>query len=42
MINPGVAAPISTWCAVFAEYPTSVPSWNTGTTTAMSGEWLEP
>ena len=42
MIRPGVAAPMSRWCAVLAEKPTKIPSWKTGTTTAMSGEWLEP
>ena len=36
--RPGVAAPISTWCAVFAAKPTSSFSKNTGITTAMSGE----
>ena len=42
MMRPGVAAPMSTWCAVLAENPTSSPSWNTGITMAMSGEWLAP
>ena len=42
MMSPGVAAPMSRWWAVLAEYATSCPLWNTGMTMAMSGEWLDP
>ena len=42
MMSPGVAAPISTWCAVLAAKATSSPRQNTGTTMQRSGLWLEP
>lgn len=37
MMGPGVAAPMSTWCAVVPAKPTSLPWKNTGTMMARSG-----
>jgi hypothetical protein len=39
---PGLAQPMSMWCAVVTENATSSPSLNTGTIRPRSGEWDAP